>query len=552
MVTNFITEYNDKLQSGEIPASRRIKAVYSRLSAGTQNSSGRYTFDLEKANKTIHFIETYCKHSKGPLAGQPMRLELFQRAYLQALFGFVDRETGLRRFRESLFLVGRKNGKTSLMAGLSLYMLMADGEAGAEVYTAATVHAQSKILFDETLAMVKQSPKLAQYLKKRKEDLWYEIKNSKMKPLCGKAGSLDGLNASFVVIDELHGVKDMELYHVLQQSQTARTQPLLVMITTAGTVRQSIYDDRYEYACKVADGQIDDPRFLPLLYELDDRSEWQNPKAWVKANPGLGVIKQTEALAAKVEAAKTNPHELTALLTKDLNVRENVSSAWLSFDELNNDEHFSLEDFRGSYCIGGVDLSITTDLTAASLLFMRSRDDRKYVSQMFWLPADTLKEHIERDKVPYDKWINRGLLRLCDGGTISYHDVSAWFLEMVQTYQLYPAWVYYDSYSSRYFVDEMKSYGFTMIRCIQGAKTLSIPMQLLGSDLRAHKVVYNGNPILKWCLSNTAIQTDRNGNIVPIKARAGKNLHIDGLAALLDCYVGLYEHMSEFTGVVSK
>lgn len=448
-------------------------------------------------------------------------------------------------FREAFFLVGRKNGKSTLLAGLALYMLTSDGEGGAEVYSTATKYAQSRLLFDEAHNIIKQSPDLSRHFKKRKTDLYYAPSMSKFQPLARNSDTLDGLNASFVVMDELHGVKDRNLYEVMRQSQAARRQPLLMMITTAGTVRECIFDDMYTYAAQVADGVITDERFLPVLYELDDRAEWTNPAAWGKANPALGAIKKLDDLTAKVERAKQNPNELSGVLCKEFNIRGTVKTAWLSFDDINNEETFSLEEFRGAYCIGGVDLSITTDLTCASLLFMKRGSDRKFVTQMYWLPADNLQERVKQDKIPYDKWFERGLLRLCTGNTIDYSDVTAWFVDIIKEYELFPAWVYYDSYSARYFVEEMQMQGFNMVRCIQGAKTLSLPMQMLGADLKAHKVNYNNNPILKWCLTNTGIQTDRNGNIVPIKNQSPKQ-RIDGTASLLDAYVGLYEHYNEY------
>ena len=546
---NCIAAYNDLLQRGEIPAGRRIKAVYARLAAESLQPGGKYAFDEEKANRPIEFIERFCRHSKGEWAGQPVRLELFQKAFIQALFGFVDRETGLRRYREAFFLVGRKNGKSTLLAGLALYMLIADGEGGAEVYSTATKYAQARLLFDECHNMVKQSPDLSRHMKKRKSDLYYVPGMAKLQPLSRNSDSLDGLNASFVIMDELHGVKDRNLYEVMRQSQSARRQPLLVMITTAGTVRECIFDDMYNHACAVADGAITDDTFLPILYELDRRDEWMEPDAWMKANPSLGAIKKRDDLTIKVQRAKQNPVELSGVLCKEFNIRETVQSAWLSFDAINCTDTFDMEEFRGAYCIGGVDLSITTDLTCASLLMMKRGSDKKYVAQMYWLPADSLQERVKRDKIPYDKWFERGLLRLCAGNSISYSDVTQWFMDMVKQYELFPAWVYYDSYSARYFVEEMQMQGFNMVRCIQGAKTLSLPMQMLGTDLQAHRVNYNNNPILKWCLTNTGIQTDRNGNIVPVKNQSPKQ-RIDGTAALLDCYVGLYEHYNEFTGAI--
>ena len=545
---NYIVQYNDLLLRGEIPACRRIKNVYARLATETQNR-GRYIFDEAKASRPIEFIERFCRHSKGEWAGQRVSLELFQKAFIQALYGFVDAETGLRRYREAFFLVGRKNGKSTLLAGLALYMLIADGEGGAEVYSTATKYAQARLLFDECHNMVKQSPELSRHIRKRKSDLYYVPTMSKMQPLSRNSDSLDGLNASFVIMDELHGVKDRNLYEVMRQSQSARRQPLMVMITTAGTVRECIFDDMYNHACEVADGIITDDTFLPILYELDRRDEWSDPDAWLKANPSLGRVKKLDDLQIKVERAKQNPHDLSGVLCKEFNIRETVKTAWLSFDAINNTDTFDLDMFRGAYCIGGVDLSITTDLTCASLLFMKRGDDRKYIMQMYWLPADKLTERVKQDKIPYDKWFERGLLRLCAGNSINYSDVTAWFVETVKQYELFPAWIYYDSYSARYFVEEMQMQGFTMVRCIQGAKTLSLPMQMLGADLQAHKVNYNNNPILKWCLTNTGIQTDRNGNIVPVKNQSPKQ-RIDGAAALLDCYVGLYEHYNEYTGAI--
>lgn len=545
---NYIAEYNAMIERGEIPACRRIKEVYARLAAESQ-TPGRYVFDEARATRPIEFIERFCRHSKGEWAGRPVRLELFQKTFIQALFGFIDPETGLRRYREAFFLVGRKNGKSTLLAGLALYMLIADGEGGAEVYSTATKYAQARLLFDECHNMVKQSPELSKHIKKRKTDLYYIPTMSKLQPLSRNSDSLDGLNASFVIMDELHGIKDRNLYEVMRQSQSARRQPLLVMITTVGTVRECIFDDMYSHACDVADGVITDNSFLPVLYELDRRTEWSDPSAWIKANPSLGHIKKLDDLQLKVERAKQSPNDLSGVLCKEFNIRETVHSAWLSFDAINNTDTFDLEEFRGAYCIGGADLSITTDLTCASLLLMKRGSDKKYVVQMYWLPADNLQERVTQDKIPYDKWAARGLLRLCAGNSINYSDVTAWFMETVKQYDLFPAWVYYDSYSARYFVEEMQMQGFTMVRCIQGAKTLSLPMQMLGADLQAHRVIYNNNPILKWCLTNTGVQTDRNGNIVPIKNQSPKQ-RIDGAAALLDCYVGLYEHYNEYTGAI--
>ncbi len=541
---NPIIEYWTAISAGAVRVPERVRKVYSRLVSEIEQP-GEYVFDEARAARPIEFIERFCKHSKGEWAGRPVVLELFQKAFIAALFGFVHKATGLRRFKETLFMVARKNGKSTMLAGIALYMLIADGEAGAEVYSTATKKDQARIIFDETHNMVRQSPELNQFVKKRKTDLYFPLGMGKFQPLGKNADTLDGLNAHCVIIDELHGVKDRNLYEVMKQSQAARREPLLIMITTAGTVRECIFDDMYAYACGVVDGTFKDDTFLPIIYELDDREEWTDPAMWEKANPGIGKIKKVSDLADKVERAKNSPKDLSGILCKDFNIRGTVTSAWLSFDAINNEKTFDLSRFRGCWAIGGADLSITTDLTCATLLMIDKATQERFIAQMYWLPQDSFLERVQQDKIPYDKWRDRGLLRLCRGNTIDYGDVTAWFLEMVNEHGITPAWIYYDSYSARYWVDEMQGHGFNMVRCIQGAKTLSLPMQMMGADLTAKKINYDNHPILKWCLTNTGIQTDRNGNIVPVKAQAAKQ-RIDGAASLLDAYVGLYEHFNEF------
>ena len=541
---NYIELYLQEIQKGHCIVSKRVRRVYEQLVADMHNPNCGYIFDQRKAERPIEFIETFCKHSKGEWAGKPVKLELFQKAFISALFGFVCESTGYRRYRETLFYVARKNGKSTMLSGIALYCLIADDEPGAEVYSVASKKDQARIIFDETLNMVKQSPDLVKVVKKRKSDLYFGLTFSKMQPLGKNSDTLDGLNSHLVIMDELHSIKDRNLYEVMKQSQSARRQPLLVMITTAGTIRECIFDDMYKYACGVADGTIKDDGFLPILYELDAKKEWVDPMQWEKANPGLNRIKKIDDLIAKVDRAKNSPRDLTGLLVKDFNVIQTVGTTWLTFDDIDNPETFDITRFRGSYAIGGADLSITTDLTCATLLLM-DKQEKRYVTQMYWLPADNFEQRVKDEKIPYDKWLEAGQLRLCAGNSINYSDVTAWFLEMVYTYEITPAWIYYDSYSAKYWVQEMQDHGFNMVRCIQGAKTLSLPMQMLGADLKAKKVNYNNSSLLKWCMTNTGVQEDRNGNIVPIKAQSPK-YRIDGLASLLDAYVGLYEHYNEY------
>ena len=541
---NYVEQYLDAIQAGKCIVSKRCRRQYEKLVDDIKNPKGGYVFDRKRAEKPIEFIERFCKHSKGEWAGQPLRLELFQKAFISALFGFVDKKTGYRKYRETLLYVARKNGKSVLLSGIALYMLIADNEPGAEVYSVASKKDQAKIIFSETYNMVRQSPDLLQVVSKRKSDLYFNLTFSKFQPLGKNSDTLDGLNSSLVIIDELHSIKDRNLYEVMKQSQSARRQPLLVMITTAGTIRECIFDDMYKYACGVCDGTIEDPHFLPILYELDAKEEWLDPMKWEKANPGLNHIKKLDDLISKVARAKQSPRDLTGVLVKDFNVIQTVASTWLTFDDVNNTETFSLERFKGYYCIGGADLSRSGDLTAATLLFM-DKTEKRYVTQMYFLPKDNFEQRVHDEKIPYDKWHEAGLLRLCEGNSINYSDVTAWFMEMVQKYDVTPAWIYYDPYSAAYWVQEMQSNGFNMVKCFQGVKTLSLPMQQLGQDLAAKKINYNDNPLLKWCITNTGVKTDVNGNIQPIKATSPK-YRIDGLASLLDAYVGLLDHYNEY------
>ena len=269
---NYILEYNNAIQSGKIITSRRVKEVYGKLVKELDDPNSKYYFNEDYANRIIYFAETFCKQSQGEF-GAPIKLELFQKAYLQALFGILRKEDDLRRFRETMFLVGRKNGKSTLLSIVALYMLIADYEGAAEIYSVATKKDQAKKVLTEAVNMVKQSPELRAILKKRRNDIYFPTTSSIFEALASDSNTLDGLNSHAVIIDELHAIRDRNLYEVMKQSMSSRRQPLLIMITTAGTVRECIFDDKYEYACRVADGEIVDETFLPILYELDSREE---------------------------------------------------------------------------------------------------------------------------------------------------------------------------------------------------------------------------------------------------------------------------------------
>ena len=546
---NPIREYYNAIVDGEVVTSDRVRRVYKHLVEKLENP-GQYIYDKDRAALAVDFIEMFCKHSKGKWSGKPVILELWQKALVSALFGFIDKDTKLREYTELILIVARKNGKSTLSAAIGLYLLIADGEMGAEIYSAATKRDQAKIIWEESANMIKKSKSLSRVCSIRVNKIISSTNEGKFIPLSSESNRLDGLNVHGALIDELHAITDKNLYDVIVDGMSAREQPLTVITSTAGTVRENIYDIKYDEACQVVDG-YDDPegyqneRILPIVYELDQRKEWTDPSCWQKANPGLGTIKKIEQLADKVKTAQNNPIYVTNLLTKDFNVRETSSEAFLTFEQLNNTSEFEIRELKPRYGIGGIDLSATTDLTCATMLFMVPNDPVKYVKQMYWIPEEVFDKRVAEDKVPYDVWYKRGFIRKSPGNRIDYRLIVDWFTELQQEDDIYLYKCGYDGWSAAYFVEDMKNeFGRSVMEAvIQGKKTLSGPMKALGAELEGKRINYGNNPVLKWCMANVEIDIDRNGNIQPVKSIHAKK-RIDGFASLLDAYVQ-YERCQE-------
>jgi phage terminase large subunit-like protein len=560
---NHIVEYWDRIERGEIVASRRVIQQYRKFMTwldkppvfripqmdGTVQER-EFIFSPAHANRPIEFIERYCRPSKTQTPGDALRLELFQKAKFEAIFGFVDAETGLRLCNETQTYEARKNGKSTESSGIGLFMQIADGEGGPEVVCLATKKDQARLVFDEARNMVKASPELRKIIRRRQSDLYSDFNFGVFKPLASDSNTLDGLNPNCGIIDELHAMKDRNLYDVVKQAMYARRQPLLAILTTAGLIREGIYDDLYEETCSILDGieGFSNPRLFAFVYELDAADEWADYRSWQKANPGLGTIKSFATLAENVEKAKRDPSFMPTLLCKDFNLRQTNAGTWLSYDDVNNPERFKVEDLRGSYATGGVDLSSTTDLTCATLLVPKA-DGKLYVLQQYFIPEDRLEYKVREDKVPYDIWIKRGLVTPCEGPKVNYSDVTAWFAKMRERYEIFPLWVGYDSWGSQYWQEEMKANGFTLEEVRQGAQTMSQPMKEMAADLRVKRIVYDDNPVLKWCMTNTQIKQDENGNIRPVKGRTSR-MRIDGTVALIDAYVTYLRHRDELRNLL--
>ena len=552
---NPILEYWQLIESGQEVVPKKIRKVYKKLVADVADTQSEYFYSPKRANHAIEFIENYCKHSKGKMGGKPFILELWEKALVAATFGFVHKIDGTRKYREVVLMVARKNGKSALGSAIALYMLMADGEAGPEIYSAATKRDQAKIIWLEAKRMVKKSPVLSKRARCLVGEIITDFNDGSFRPLSSESNTLDGLNVHCSLIDELHAIEDKNLYDVIVDGMTAREQPLSIITTTAGTVREGIFDIKYDECARVIngyeDGSYTDARLLPIIYELDNRKEWIDPACWKKANPGLGTIKSLDQLAAKVEKAKANPALVKNLICKDFNVPETTSEAWLTFEQLNNTATFDLKALHPRYGIGGADLSSTTDLTAAKVIFMVPNDEHIYVLSMYWLAEQLLEQRVKEDKIPYDIWYEQGLLRLCPGNSVHAKYVKDWFVEVQEQLDIFIPWIGYDSWSAKYWVEDMKEYfgNESMIPVIQGKKTLSGPMKQLGADLESKLINYNNNPIDKWCLANTAIEEDKNGNIKPCKT-SRPTRRIDGVSALLDAYCVYQDKQEEYLNMI--
>jgi phage terminase large subunit-like protein len=548
---NPILEYWQEIENG-LPASDKIRRTFKKLAADAKNS-GEFFYSPPRANHALEFIENYCKHSKGKMGGKPVRLELWEKAILAAIFGFIDAD-GLRKYREAVLIVAKKNGKSLIASAVGLYLLTADGEAGPEVYAVATKRDQAKIIWLESKRMRNKSPTLRKRIKALVAELNTEFNDGVFKPLASDVDTLDGLNVHGALMDEFHQWRNgRALFDIIADGVAAREQPLILETSTAGTIREDFYDEKYDYAKQVIDGYgsddgYKDERFIAFVYELDKREEWTDENAWIKANPGLGTIKNKKTLREKVERAKKNRNLVKNLLCKEFNIRETSSESWLPYEACVNEVVVPMEKLEHSYAIGGCDLSAVRDLTCATLLIRKPEDPYFYVLQKYFLPQSRIDDIEENSKkeAPYKLWAEQGWLTICEGTAVDFHAVTQWFLEMVNAHDIRPLWIGYDRALSGYWAPEMEGEGFSMVKIPQGPRTWTYPMKELGTLLEKHMVIYQNNPMLRWCLTNTGKKSlNENGieSIQPVKF--SEKLRIDGMVSLLNAYTCLKGDQNE-------
>ena len=547
---NYIREYYEQIVSGSIKVSKHVGQFYNKVVDELDHPKDGYCFDIKKATKPIIFIEKFCKQSKGRWMGKPVQLLLWQKAMIQIVYGFVASDTGYRRAREVFCICGRKAGKSVLLSALSLYDLCT--EQGAQVACASTKRDAARIVFEETRNMIQQSEYLSKHIRKRKFDLYMDANFGTMTPLASDSNSLDGLNLSFCCCDELAAWKDRNLYDVLKQSQSARAQPLMFSISTRGFNNNegTIFDALYKHGCAVLDSSEKDDAFLPFFYEMESEDQIENESLWILANPSIDVIKSRDELRANVERSKTDLTFRPTVLVKDFNIpAQKESEKWLQYEVIDKCyKPFDIADFRGSYAIGGQDLSLSGDLTCLTLILQHKNDDIKYIYQHYFLPRDKLDDH-KSDGVPYALWEQQRHISFCEGNRIVIEDIVNWWKDCVNVFGVVPIVIGQDPYSTQYSTGLLNQSGFNKIENIrQGYLTISPAMKDITLEFEAGKIQYY-NPILKWCLSNTILCRDPADNWKYDKSK-NKRQRIDGAASLVTGWASYLNHKQDFLNLI--
>ena len=551
---NYIYEYYQQIVEGSVHVGKWIRLIYEYIVQGLDEK--RFVFDQKKANEAIEWIETHSFHVEGVLAPNNFLLETWEKAMISCMFGILDANTGNRQFREVLLLIGRKNGKSLLASAIANYVFRKDGGYGARVYNVAPKLEQADIIYGNAWAMTvldpdQKSRKLAmedkrgdshrrvdedtEIIKKRASDIFYPATNSTMKKIAFSAKKADGFNPSLAICDEIaawEGDRGLKQYEVMKSGQGARPDGILLSCTTSGYVNDSIFDELMRRSTRFLLGDSKEKRLLPFLYMIDDVDKWNDINELRKSNPNLGVSISVDYLLEEIAVAEGSLSKKAEFLTKYCNIKQNSSLAWLNAKVVEDacGDHLDLNDFRDTYCVLGIDLSQTRDLTACVAVI--ERKEELYVFAHFFLPTEKIDEATQRDGIPYNAYVQRGLLSLSGDNFVDYHDCFRWCTDLVEKYKILPLKVGYDRYSAQYLVQDMSTYGFHMDDVYQGENLYGVMQETQGL-LEDKKMHIGDNDLLKIHLLNSAVKmsTERGrGKLIKLSPSA----HIDGTAALLD------------------
>lgn len=541
-MTDYIREYYQAIKEGSIVVGKWILLLYEYIVKGLEDRL--FYFAPKKANRAVKFIENYCHHSKG--RNDLLKLELWQKALVSVIFGILD-ENNYRQFREVVLVVARKNGKSLFAAAIAEYMSFLDNEYGAEVYCLAPKLEQADIIYSCFWQMCQQEEEIKSMIKSRKSDYYIESTNTSIKKIAFNAKKSDGFNPHLVVCDEIAswvGDAGKKQYEVMKSALGARRQPLILSCTTSGYVNEGIYDELILRGTRFLLGDSKEKRLLPVFYMIDDVEKWNDINELAKSNPNLGVSVSVDYMLEEIAIAEGSLSKRSEFMTKYCCIKQNSSQAWLPIKavEKASGKHFDMEDFRSNYCVAGIDLSQTTDLTSACLVI--EKDEELYVISHFWLPAEKLSDAIAKDGIPYQEMIEKGILTLAGENFVDYHSVFDWLVKAVQEYELLPLVVGYDRYSSQYLIQDLNGFGFKTDDVYQGHNLTPVIYECEGL-MKDGKVHIGDNALLKIHLLDSAIESDSRTQKVRLKKLAQRS-HIDGTAALLDALCVRQKWYSEF------
>lgn len=527
---NHIQEYHRKMQIGEIVVGKWIRLLYDKVTANLRD--GVFFFDDRKANRAIDFIQTFCHHCEG--RDDLITLELWQKAAVCLIFGIVD-ENGLRIFREVFIVIGRKNGKSLFASAIIAYIVYLDGEYGARVYCLAPKLEQAAIVYENFYKMISREPELASLVKRRRSDVYLEETNTTARPLAFNAKKSDGFNPHLTVCDEIaswQAEQGLKQYEVMKSALGARKQPMILSISTAGYVNDGPYDELMKRSTAVLQGSSEERRLLPILYMIDDPSKWDDLEELKKSNPNMGVSVSADFFIEEIAIAKNSLSKRAEFLVKYCNIKQSSTQAWLPFEVVDavSGGEYQLEDFRSTYCVGGIDLSQTTDLTACCVVI--EKDGKLYTFAKFFMPESKIDELQEREGVPYRLYVSMGLIQPSGENYVDYNDCFAWFQMLVEEYEILPLQVGYDRYSAQYLVQQMEQYGFHMDDVFQGTNLTPVLHECDGL-LRDKTLQLGNNNLLKAHFLNVAMKQDEESRkIRPVKI--DPRCHIDGFVAVID------------------
>lgn len=541
---NWIFKYHEAIQKKEVIVGVWVRLCFEILTTGLLN--GEWEFNEKKANKAIKFIENFCHHSEG--RSDLLHLELWQKAIVSAIFGIMDKTTGYRQFREVFIIVARKNGKTLFAAAIAAYMTYVDGEYGAKVYFLAPKLDQADLVYDAFYQIVQSDDELDSITKKRRSDIYIKAFNTSVKKIAFNSKKSDGFNPQLVVNDEMEawpGDQGLKQYEVMTSALGARKQPLIISIATAGYVNDGIFDELFKRATAFLKGNSREKRLLPFIYMIDDIEKWDSIEELKKSNPNLGVSVSAEYYLEQIEIARNSISKKVEFMTKFCNIKQNSAVAWLDYWDVmkcvHEEKPLSMEDFKGCYCVGGIDLSRTTDLTAASIVI--NRDGINHIFTRFYMPQKRYEVAINEDNTPYNIYRDRGFLFISGENQVDYKDVYNWFIELVKVYKIKPLKIGYDRYSANYLVEDLKTAGFHTDDVYQGTNLTPVLHEFEG-NLKDGLFDFGDNSMLAAHFLNVAVDINLNDSrMKPVKIE--KRMRIDGAMSVFDALTMVSKYHNE-------